>query len=107
MTRYLVRDDIVTHPYVVGELALGSFADRTGVLEALDKLPHLNVAETEEVRELIERRNLYSKGIGWVDVHLIASTLIHPSTQLWTTDKRLARTAAEIGIPLHPVNLPN
>ena len=107
MLDYLNADLVVTHPFVLGELALGSLPNRAPFLKDLDRLAQIAVARNEEVRQLIESRKLYSKGIGWVDAHLIASILIHPPTQLWTTDKRLVRAAAEIGLPSHLGSLPN
>jgi predicted nucleic acid-binding protein len=107
MKEHLRSKRIVMHPYIVGELALGSVADRADVLQALDELPQLIVAEPSELRELIERGRLYSRGIGWVDTQLLACLLIDRTIQFWTTDKRLSRVASEIGIPMHPGSLPN
>ena len=107
MREHLQNKRIVMHPFIAGELALGSLPDRTSVLKALDELPQLIVAEAYEVRQLIEQRKLYSKGIGWIDAQFLVCMLIEPSIQLWTTDRRLARVASEIGIQLHPGSLPN
>jgi len=83
MRRQLNQRNIVIHPYIVAELALGSLRDRARTLAWLDSLPRVHIAQTAEVREMIEMRSLYSRGIGLTDASLIASTLIHPPTQLW------------------------
>jgi predicted nucleic acid-binding protein len=94
----LVNEQIVMHPFIVAELALGWLRPRTVKLKALDDLPALEVARLEEVRMMIEAHSLHSQGIGLVDAHLIASCLIHPSTLLWTRDKRLSAVATSLGI---------
>jgi predicted nucleic acid-binding protein len=94
----LDNEQIVMHPFIVAELALGWLRPRTVKLKALDDLPALEVARLEEVRMMIEAHSLHSQGIGLVDAHLIASCLIHPSTLLWTKDKRLSAVATSLGI---------
>lgn len=84
---------IVIHPFLIGELALGSLRERTKTLSFLDNLPRTTVARLDEVRHMIETRSLYSQGIGLTDAHLIASVFITPSTQLWTRDRRLRAVA--------------
>lgn len=95
---WLDRGQIVTHPFVIAELALGSFPERGRMLALLDDLPQLPVAQTGEVRHLIEARRLYALGIGLIDAHLIASVLIDPATMLWTRDKALRKVAETFGI---------
>jgi predicted nucleic acid-binding protein len=90
----LNRDNILMHAFVAGELSLGSLNQRKKILADLDRLPAATVAHAAEVRELIELRSLYSRGLGYIDAHLIASVLLTPETSLWTRDKRL-RTVAE------------
>lgn len=94
----LGRREIVTHPFVIAELALGSFRERSRMLALLDDLPQLPVAQTSELRHLIEARHLYALGIGLIDAHLIASVLINPATALWTRDKALRKVAEAFGI---------
>lgn len=94
----LDNERIVMHPFIVAELALGSLGQRTMKLRALDDLPAVRVARLEEVRVMIEAHSLYSRGIGLIDAHLIASCLLDSSTQLWTADKRLATVAQALGI---------
>jgi hypothetical protein len=94
----LNRSGIVIHPFVAGELALGSLTQREKVLGAIDSLPVARVARVEEVRLLIEQRELFSRGIGYIDAHLIASVLLTPHTLLWTRDKRLRVVAESLGL---------
>lgn len=98
MREHLYQGQIVIHPLVTAELALGSLQDRSRTLAWLDLLPQLRAAQTSEVRSLIETRQLYGLGIGAIDAHLIASALINAGTLLWTRDKRLLKVAAGLGI---------
>jgi predicted nucleic acid-binding protein len=98
MRRHLNQGQIVIHPFIIAELALGSLKERTKTLALLDLLPQVRVAQLSEVRLMIEARRLYSLGIGLTDAHLIASVFINPSTLLWTKDKRLRQAAERLGI---------
>jgi predicted nucleic acid-binding protein len=98
LSRHLDQGQIVIHPFVVAELALGSLKDRTQTLALLDLLPKVRVARTSELRLMIEARRLYNLGIGLTDAHLIASVFIDAPTLLWTRDKRLRKVADGLGI---------
>jgi predicted nucleic acid-binding protein len=98
LQRLLEQGQIVIHPFVIAELALGSLRGRTKTLALLDLLPQVQVAQSNEVRLTIEARRLYNLGIGLIDADLIASVLINPSTLLWTRDKRLRKVAASFGL---------
>jgi predicted nucleic acid-binding protein len=98
MRNRLNRGEIVIHPFVIAELALGSLKDRANTLALLDKLPQVHVAQLIEVRHAVEARQLYGQGIGLIDAYLIASALIDASTLLWTRDKQLRRAAETLGI---------
>ena len=93
----LERGLVVMHPFVVGEFACGSLADRASILELLQDLPTAIVAEGDEVLGLIERHRLYGKGVGCVDVHLLASTLLTRGAALWTRDQCLGAAADALG----------
>jgi hypothetical protein len=101
MRMYLRNEQVLMHPFVVAELALGSLHNRRKTLAELDRLPQMQVAQLDEVRRMIEFHSLYSKGIGLTDVHLIASCLITPGTQLWTRDARLAAIAQTLRLHAH------
>lgn len=94
----LEQGHIVIHPFVTAELALGLLRERAKTLALLDLLPQARIARMNEVRLAIEARHLENRGIGLIDAHLIASVLIHPSTLLWTRDKRLREAAVDLGI---------
>lgn len=94
----LQRGQVVIHPWIIAELALGSLQDRAKTLALLDLLPQLPVAQSRELRVMIEARRLFNLGIGLTDAHLIASVFLHPPAALWTRDKRLRRVAETLGI---------
>lgn len=94
----LNRGEIAIHPFIVGELALGLLSDRAGTLALLDRLPEVRAAQAAEVRHAIETRDLFGRGIGLVDAHLIASVLISSPARLWTRDGRLRKVAEELGV---------
>jgi len=99
----LLQDDlVVTHPHVIGELALGSLRDRDLMLDLLDQLPQVPLAEDIDVRRMIETRRIHARGIGYSDAHLLASALIDRRAQIWTRDKRLAAVAGELGVAYTP-----
>ncbi len=85
------------HPFVVGEMACGNLRDRESILELLQDLPAAAVAENDEVLQFIERHDLHGKGVGYVDVHLLASVALTEGASLWTRDKRLRVVAQRLG----------
>jgi len=94
----LTMGQVVIHPWIVAELALGSLRDRDKTLAMLDLLPQVRVAQLAEVRTMIDAKRLYSLGVGLIDAELIASVLITPPMLLWTKDRRLRRVAESLGI---------
>ena len=100
----LESKQVLTHSFVVGELALGNLSNRAGFLAELRRLPHAVAATDEEVIALVDTHALSGRGIGFVDLHLLAATLLTPDATLWTRDRRLAKVAAQMG--LAPINLP-
>ncbi len=98
MRRHLEQGDIVIHPFIIAELALGSLRERTKTLALLDLMPQVRMARLSEVRVTIEARRLYNLGIGLTDAHLIASVILNPPTLLWTKDRRLRMAAEGLGI---------
>jgi predicted nucleic acid-binding protein len=106
MQTLLTNGQIVMHPYIVAEIALGSLKDRTKTFALMESLWQVNVAHLQEVRHMIEAHKLYSKGIGLTDAHLVASCLITPGVQLWTRDEGLNSIAVSLGVchsPLNPI----
>lgn len=98
MARLLGEGLITTHPFVVGELACGHLPDRSRSLWVLELLPSVSVATDAEVREFIESKSLMGRGLGYVDMHLLASIRLDPGCWLWTGDARLGRVAGELGV---------
>ncbi len=87
-------------PFVIGELACGNLSSRGELLSLLSELPLVTSATNEEVMHLIERHKLSGKGLGWIDMNLLASALIS-RIPLWTRDRRLAAVAKTLGIIEH------
>lgn len=97
----LQEDQVLLHPFVVGELALGNLRDRN-VLQLLAKLPSATLAFEPEVLAFIERHGLPGSGIGYVDTHLLMSVRLTDGAVLWTRDRRLHAVAARLGIAWSP-----
>lgn len=89
---------VMCHPYILGELALGSLKDRQTVVSMLQALPQVAKANDNEVLRLIETQGLFSRGLGLIDAHLIASALIEGDVKIWTGDKRLAAISDEMNL---------
>jgi predicted nucleic acid-binding protein len=101
----LLRLDVaLTHPLVVAELACGTPPQRAKTLHDISLLRHTQQASQREVMDFIEREELYGLGCGWLDMVLLASTLVTPGAVLWTLDKRLATLADRFAV-LHPALL--
>jgi predicted nucleic acid-binding protein len=98
MRKHLQQGNIVMHPFVIAELALGSLRERAKTLALLDLLPQVRMPNLAEVRLMIEARRLYSMGIGLIDTHLIASVFVNSPVVLWTRDKPLRKVAEDLGI---------
>lgn len=94
----LKRRRIALHPMIIGEVALGSIANRQSVLEELHALPQAQPASHAEVMAMIEWLKLFSCGIGYVDAHLLATTRHMPEGRLWTRDKHLHAQAERLDI---------
>lgn len=93
----LADGDVACHRFVIGELALGNLRKRAQILEYLSNLPVLAMAEHDEVLALVERRRLMGAGLGWVDAHLLASSIL-AHVPIWTLDKPLASQARRLGV---------
>lgn len=102
LTALLRRRRVVLHPMIIGELALGSLANRRVVLDELQMLPQARPASHSEVMAMIEWLELFNRGIGYVDAHLLAATRQLPSGRLWTRDKRLRAQAERLDVAYAP-----
>ena len=87
---------VMMHPFVLGELACGNLANRSEVLELLGNLPAAPTATDPEAVDFIERRSLMGRGVGYIDVHLLASIALSGDGRLWTRDGRLAAAATDL-----------
>jgi hypothetical protein len=95
---------VLTHRFVIGELALGNLQHRDSVLDALKNLPQASVAADEEVMFFIEQQALFGTGIGYVDAHLLAAARLTPGAALWTRDKRLLVASTQLGLSMKPMH---
>jgi predicted nucleic acid-binding protein len=93
----LLDEQVLCHPFVVGELACGTLQKRAEILALLKALPEVRLLDQEEVWSFLEARRLYGRGIGWVDAHLLASTML-TGCSLWTIDRPLRRAAAGLDV---------
>jgi predicted nucleic acid-binding protein len=93
----LTSGQVATHPFVIGELACGNLKNRKEILALLSNLPSLQLASHEEALHFIESHSLHGSGVGWMDVHLLASaSLSH--VPIWTRDDKLRKAAVKLGI---------
>lgn len=92
----LDRGDVMTHPLVVGELACGNLRNRAEILGLLGDLPGSPEATHGEALRFIETHGLMGRGIGLIDVHLLASTALAGTALLWTRDNRLEAIARSL-----------
>jgi predicted nucleic acid-binding protein len=93
----LDRGEVVMHPFIVGELAIGSLSARDATIELLVQLRAITVADHSEVMAFIERQRLHGCGVGYIDVHLLASAAID-GARLWTKDRRLRALANKLDL---------
>ena len=90
---------VLMHPFISGELSCGTLKNRAAILSDLNALPPAKIASDAEVLQLIEGRRLWGRGLGWIDMHLLASAMLS-HCDFRTFDKRLGHAAKELG--LHP-----
>ena len=93
----LDQGSVLSHPWIIGEIALGHLRNRADVLGLLGALPKAVVASDEEVRWLIEQEALHGTGIGYVGAQILASAKLTPAARVWTRDQRVARQAGRLG----------
>lgn len=88
---------VATHPFIIGELACGNIRNRSEIIDLLRALPTAVPAEDEEVMRLIEAHELMGKGLGYIDIHLLASAIL-TEVPLWTLDRRLGEAASKLNL---------
>ena len=89
--------DVICHPFIIGELACGNLKNRSEILSLLQSLPMATSVEHEEAMQFIENYRLMGKGLGYIDMHLLASALLS-KVSLWTFDKKLNDAASKLGV---------
>ena len=97
----LGRDEVAGHEFVYGELLIGDRGGRSRFLAAYERIYHAPTVDHHEVIAFVRGRNLPGRGVGWIDIHLLASA-ITGGLQLWTADPRFAAVAEELGVGYEP-----
>jgi len=98
LVRLLHAGEVMAHPFVIGELALGNLRQRQLILQTLSDLPQANVASDREVLHFIEHDGLFGLGIGYVDAHLLTAVRLTAGATLWTRDRQLHSVARRAGL---------
>lgn len=104
LVELLEQNCVVMHPLVLGELACGNLKKRNQFLQLWQNLDSLREINHKEALFFIEQNGLMGKGVGYIGIHLLASVILDASSQLWTQDKRLAKTASELGCAMKIVD---
>lgn len=98
LARSLESGAVAVHPFVIGEIALGSLKNRRAIIESLSDLPAVTMATDEETLAFIEDWRLMASGVGYLDAHLLASVRLTAGARLWTKDKKLKSAADALGL---------
>ena len=102
--RSLLEDgQVVCHDYIIGEIGCGNLKNRNEILSLLNDLPRAEIAEHQEVMRLIEKRKLQGKGLGYIDMHLLASAVL-TGIPLWTLDSKLKQVAVKLKVDYKPAS---
>jgi len=97
LSEQLIDGKVLTHEFIIGELTCGNIKNRDNFLELISELPKVKTCLFEEIIFFIEKNNLYGKGIGFIDVHLLASALIS-NVKLWSADNKLNLIATDLKV---------
>jgi len=97
LAKLLDQNCVVMHSMVLGELACGNLQNRRELLQLWQNQDSLQAVSHDEALYFIEQNGLMGKGIGYIDIHLLASVAIAAGVRLWTRDKRLAHVAGKLG----------
>lgn len=97
LVELLGRGNVLMHPFVIEELACGHLPNRQVFLQRMHELPAVPIASHREVLALLANRKLFGTGLGSVDVHLLASTML-AGAKIWSRDKALIRESTRLGI---------
>jgi len=97
LEKLLIDGAVVCHIHIIGELACGNITNRKEIISLLQALPQVPFIEFDEYLYFIEQNQLFGKGIGFVDIHLLASAQLS-QVPLWTADKRLKTASTELNL---------
>jgi predicted nucleic acid-binding protein len=97
LEKFLMDAEVMCHPFIIGELACGNLKNRNEIIPLLQSLPMAPTIEFDEFLFFIDRNHLMGKGVGFVDVHLLASAQL-TGVPLWTADKRLKSAADQLAL---------
>lgn len=103
LSRLLTSAMVATHPFVIGEIALGSIKSRRTIIEDLASLPSVTVATDDETLGFIEKQSLAGTDVGYVDAHLLAAVKLTPEASLLTRDRKLKAAADALGLSAEDV----
>ena len=101
-TALLIDKQVQLHPFVLGEIALGLQGSARRFIELFAEVRQTVVVSSDEILSFVDLRKVHGTGIGYVDVHLLASTLLTSGGKLWTRDKRLLKQAERLGVAYQP-----
>jgi predicted nucleic acid-binding protein len=101
LARLLSLDEVIGHEFVYGELLIGDPGGRARMLAAYERMYWASTVSHAETVTFIHSRNLQGRGVGWIDVHLLASAIVERSS-LWTADSHLSAIARDLGICHEP-----
>jgi predicted nucleic acid-binding protein len=103
LSELLIEEKVLVHPFVIGELACGSMKNRLKILGYLRELPHSLESDFDETMDFLTEKNLFGKGIGWVDASLLLSTRLSKA-KLWSIEQRLRTLAIALKINYSPLS---
>ena len=95
LEKLLMDAEVMCHSFIIGEIACGNLKNRNEIISLLQSLPLAPTIELDEFLFFIDRNQLMAKGVGFVDVHLLASAQL-AGVPLWTADKRLKSAADQL-----------
>ena len=97
LQKLLQEGRVASHPFIIGELACGNISNRTEIISLMQSLPILDTVENDELLLFLEHNQMMGKGLGLVDVHLIAAAML-AGIPLWTQDKKLKQACSRLNI---------
>ena len=105
LDRLLGLDEVAGHELVYGELLIGDRGGRRKLLTAYERMHQAATVPHRDVVAFVRDRGLHGRGVGWIDVHLLASAVVG-RLQLWTADPRFSAVANEVGVAYEPPTRP-